>query len=91
MSETTSAATGLRYGIQRVCQAWECARSAFYARRTSEQKRQEGQAPTRRGPKPRLSDEKLLEAIHADLKRSPFRGEGHRKVHARLRILDGSE
>ena len=25
----------------------------------------------------------------ADLARSPFQGEGHRKVHARLRILDG--
>ena len=26
---------------------------------------------------------------HADLARSPFQGEGHRKVHARLWILDG--
>jgi hypothetical protein len=26
-----------------------------------------------------VSDEKLLKAIQADLKRSPFRGEGHRK------------
>ena len=31
----------------------------------------------------------LLAAIRADLARSPFHGEGHRKVHARLRILDG--
>ena len=30
-----------------------------------------------------------MEAIQADLDRSPFQGEGHRKVHARLRILDG--
>jgi transposase InsO family protein len=36
-----------------------------------------------------VSDEKLLEAIHDDLERSPFQGEGHRKIHARLRILDG--
>ena len=28
-------------------------------------------------------------AIRNDLARSPFRGEGHRKVHARLRIVDG--
>ena len=34
-------------------------------------------------------DAQLLAAIRADLARSPFQGEGHRKVHARLRILDG--
>ena len=43
----------------------------------------------RRGPRPRQSDAQLLAAIRADLARSPFHGEGHRKVHARLRILDG--
>ena len=90
MSETTSEATGQRYGIQRVCQAWERSRSAFYARRLrSDQKRQEREASVRRGPQPKVSDETLLEAIQADLERSPFQGEGHRKVHARLRILDG--
>ncbi len=88
MSETTSETTGRRYGIQRVCQAWERSRSALYARRTSEQKRQGGEEPARRGPKPQVSDEKLLEAIQADLERSPFQGEGHRKVYARLRILE---
>ena len=30
----------------------------------------------------------MLAAIRTDLARSPFQGEGHRKVHARLRILD---
>ena len=35
-----------------------------------------------------LSDAQLLAAIRSDLVRSPFQGEGHRKVHARLRILD---
>jgi len=44
--------------------------------------------PNRRGPKPKISDEALLEAIKHDLDRSPFVGEGHRKVHARLRVLD---
>ena len=89
MSETTSEVTGRRYGIQRVCQAWDRARSALYARRTREQQRQAGQEPARRGPKPAVSDAQLLAAIHTDLARSPFRGEGHRKVHARLRIVDG--
>ncbi len=48
-----------------------------------------GAGPARRGPVPRQSDAQLLAVIRADLARSPFHGEGHRKVHARLRILDG--
>ena len=48
-----------------------------------------GAGPARRGPVPRQSDAQLLAAIRADLARSPFHGQGHRKVHARLRILDG--
>ena len=47
-----------------------------------------GDGPGRRGPTPALSDAQLLAAIRTDLARSPFQGEGHRKVHARLRILD---
>ena len=89
MSTTTSAATARRYGIRRVCLAWERSRSARYARRTREQTRATGAAPGRRGPTPTVSDETLLAAIRADLARSPFQGEGHRKVQARLRILDG--
>ena len=41
------------------------------------------------GTPPRQSDAQLLAAIRTDLARSPFHGEGHRKVHARLRSLDG--
>ena len=89
MSATLSEATGRPYGIQRVCQAWERSRSALYARQTREQQRHKGAEPARRGPTPTVSDATLLEAIQADLDRSPFPGEGHRKVHARLRILDG--
>ena len=88
MSETTSAATGRCFGIQRVCQVWERSRSALYARRARAHPRV-GAVPARRGPRPRHSDAQLLAAIRADLARSPFHGEGHRKVHARLRILDG--
>jgi transposase InsO family protein len=36
-----------------------------------------------------VDDAGLLEAIRRDLDRSPFSGEGHRKVWARLRALDG--
>ena len=89
MSATTSAATGRCFGIQRVCQVWERSRSALYARRARAHHHQLGAGPARRGPVPRQSDAQLLAVIRADLARSPFHGEGHRKVHARLRILDG--
>ena len=89
MSATTSATTGRRYGIQRVCQAWERSRSTHYARRVRARRRERGERPARRGPTPAHSDEQLLAAVRVDLARSPFQGEGHRKVHARLRILDG--
>ena len=89
MSETISESTGKRYGVQRVCRVWEVARSSVYERRQRAEKRQEGEVPAPRpGPQPKVSDAELLAAIEADLKRSPFIGEGHRKVHARLRILD---
>ena len=88
MSATTSAATRRCFGIQRVCQVWERSRSALYARRARAHHRLGG-GPARRGPAPRQSDAQLLAAIRTDLARSPFHGEGHRKVHARLRLLDG--
>ena len=89
MSQTTSATTGRRYGLERVCRLWEQSRSAFYARRARLQRSASADSPCRRGPTPALSDAQLLAAIRNDLARSPFQGEGHRKVHARLRILDG--
>ena len=90
MSAPTSATTGQRYGLERVCRTWERSRSALYARRARAQCRKRGDGPARRGPTPTLSDAQLLAAIRTDLARSPFQGEGHRKVHARLRILDGT-
>ena len=89
MSATTSATTGRRYGLERVCRMWERSRSALYARRARARRLERGARPARRGPTPALSDAQLLAAIRRDLARSPFQGEGHRKVHARLRILDG--
>ena len=76
MSATLSEATGRPYGIQRVCQAWERSRSALYARQTREQQRHKGEEPARRGPTPTVSDATLLEAIQADLDRSPVPGRG---------------
>ena len=88
MSAATSATTGRRYGLERVCRTWEQSRSAFYARRARWQRPAPTVGPGRRGPTPTLSDTQQLAAIRRDLARSPFQGEGHRKVHARLRILD---
>jgi putative transposase len=65
--------------VRRVCSAWGLARSTFYADRP-------GAEPVRRGPAPAVCDEELYALIADDLECSPFTGEGHRKVWARLRI-----
>lgn len=64
-------------------------RSTLYARQARETAKIVPLHRARRGPKPKLSDTELLAAIRADLEASPFVGEGHRKVWARLRILGG--
>ncbi len=87
MSRETSPETAKRYGLQRVCRVLEAPRSTLYAQRA--RMRVVSLHPKRRGPTPKVSDEALLEAIGADLATSPFVGEGHRKVWARLRILHG--
>jgi putative transposase len=90
MAEAISPATGRCYGVARVCRVWESPRSSFYAKRqTNVDDAGARSSPARRGPKPAISDADLLVAIRADLARSPWTGEGHRKVWARLRALDG--
>lgn len=93
MSAATSASTGQVYGVKRVCTAWELARSSYYAWGTERQDATgkasaTGGGPRQRGPVPAVSDAELLAAIRHDLERSPFTGEGHRKVWARLRLVD---
>src|ERR1019366_2917777 len=84
MSHATSPSTEQRYGVVRVTHAWEMARSSFYYQlRTAAQPER---ALRRRGPKTEWSDAALLEKILAVLAASPFYGEGHRKVWARLRF-----
>jgi transposase InsO family protein len=87
MSREVSPATGKAYGLKRVCAALNVSRSTVYARQKVASVSRP--APARRGPKPKVSDEALLEAIRADLKASPFTGEGHRKVWARLKFGKG--
>jgi hypothetical protein len=83
MATTISPGAGRRYGVARVCQVWGLPRSSFYAARQPQVDTGAPAAPARRrGPKPAVSDEALLAAIRADLARSPWTGEGHRKVWA---------
>ncbi|MBK8223478.1 MAG: transposase [Candidatus Obscuribacter sp.] len=46
-------------------------------------------AGAKRGPKPVVSDEFLLDAIRKEIESSPSAGEGHRKVWQRLRFEAG--
>lgn len=79
MSQTISPGAKKLYGLKRVCEVWGLARSTLYA---SKKKKA---PPKRRGPKPKLEDQKLLEEIKTEINNSPFKGEGHRKIHARLK------
>jgi putative transposase len=89
MAAVTSPTTGRRYGIAEVCRIWDVPRSSFYADRRRADATTTPVLAQRRGPKPTVSDDALLAAIRADLARSPWHGEGHRKVWARLRVMDG--
>ena len=81
MSRTTSPSSGKPYGVARVCRLWNTARATLYRHR----------APTRAEPRQRpgppgsMLDAALIERIRVVLSGSPFHGEGHRKVWARLR------
>lgn len=90
MAQATSPAAGQPYGVQRVCRAWSIPRSSFYAARAPKPQTTAARpVSARRGPKPAIIDEALLGAIKRDLETSPWTGEGHRKVWARLRVRDG--
>lgn len=87
MSQACSLSLGKVYGLQRVCQVWEVNRSTVYAQRqqTALALRPTTRLPARRGPKGSCSDEALVGHIRRVLADSPFHGEGHRKVWAKLR------
>ena len=89
MSCTASCTTARPYGVKLVCHAWEQPRSSYYAARQVSGMPVKLAQSGKRGPKTALSDAELLELIRADLNASPFQGEGHRKVWARLRVRDG--
>lgn len=87
MSAETSPSTGRVYGVKRVCRVLGFPRSTFYAQLEDEKQRKAGTKPTakKRGPKPKVSDAKLLRLVKKDLATTPFTGEGYRKVWARLK------
>jgi putative transposase len=84
MSKAVSPSCDKPYGLALVCRVWAVSRATMYRRARASA----GEAPRtscRRGPKTAWSDEQLTALIREDLASSPWVGEGHRKVWARLR------
>ena len=82
MSRTVSPSSGRPYGLARVCRVWGASRATAYRHLAPPQ----AEPPRRPGPVGPMPDAALVEAIRAVLTASPFHGEGHRKVWARLRV-----
>lgn len=82
MSQSSSPSAAHPYGLAFTCRVLEIPRSTVYATRA----RELTPAPARkRGPKTAWSDAQLTEHIREAIRTSPWLGEGHRKVWARLR------
>jgi putative transposase len=81
MSRQVSPSTNRPYGLQRVARLWGVARATVYRHRRPDQGERR-----RPGPIGAMRDDALVEAIRKLLRDSPFHGEGHRKLWARLRI-----
>jgi hypothetical protein len=82
MSREISPSARRAYGILRVTRLWRWSRATLYRQRRADPAR-----PRRRpGPLGPMAEDALVEAIRQVLVASPFHGEGHRKVWARLRF-----
>ena len=82
MSRMTSPSSNKPYGLARVCRIWRMARASVYRHRHPAA----SIARSRPGPHGPMPDAARLDRIRDVLSASPFHGEGHRKVWARLRI-----
>ena len=82
MSRSTSPSNGKPYSLARVCRIWGAARATLYRHRLPPRP----EPLQRRGPVGPMQDAALADQIRAVLAASPFHGEGHRKVWARLRM-----
>ena len=84
MSQALSPATGRCYGLARVARVWQLSRATVHRHRAPD-----GAAapagPARRGPIGACSDAELIGHIRAEILGSRLRGEGYRKIRARLR------
>lgn len=96
MSRATSPSNGKPYGVARVCRIWRAARATLYRHlglagadawcpAGPDRAPEPIEPPRRRGPVGPMADAALAERVRAVLAASPFHGEGHRKVWARLR------
>ncbi|WP_420012428.1 IS3 family transposase [Tateyamaria sp.] len=83
MSAVISISTGKSYGVSRVCRVWGLSRASVY--RDLQPSPPEPPVRRRPGPQGPMPDAELVEAIKQVIIDSPFYGEGHRKVWARLR------
>jgi putative transposase len=81
MSRRVSPSTDKVYGVERVTRLWGVSRATVYRHR-----RPNDVGRRRPGPTGPMSDDALVEAIRRLLTESPFHGEGHRKLWARLRF-----
>ena len=81
MSRAVSPSSGKPYGL-----AWSAGSGARRAQPSTGTGPPHGREPRRPGPVGPMPDAALLEAIRAVLAGSPFHGEGHRKIWARLRV-----
>ena len=81
MSQQVSPSTDKAYGIERVSRLWGVSRATVYRHR-----RPGGGERRRPGPVGAMRDDALVGEIRKLLTDSPFHGEGHRKLWARLRF-----
>jgi putative transposase len=83
MSRKVSPSTARAYGPQRVARSWGVSRATVYRHR---RRRPVAGGRRRPGPLGAMADEDLVREIRKLLTDSPFHGEGHRKLWARLRF-----
>jgi transposase InsO family protein len=82
MSRQVSPSTAKAYGIERVTRLWGVSRATVCRHRRPSA----GNVRGRPGPRGAMADEDLVGEIRKLLTGSPFHGEGHRKLWARLRF-----
>lgn len=83
MSAAVSPSSGRPHGLAVVCWVWNISRATLYRRRAPMEVKP---AFRRRSPTGPMPDAELVGRIRAIISASPFHGEGHRKVWARLRV-----